>query len=97
MLDHARAVDEVELAVSERQALGGVGLHERAGVGGLGGDVHAGDVERGLERAQAERAAAEVEHARTGGQDREEGLVAPAPRPCGERAARRASGPRAVA
>ena len=64
VLDHARAVHEVELVVGERQAGGGVGAHERAGVGGALDQIHARDVQVGLERAQAERATAEVEHAR---------------------------------
>ena len=66
VLDHARGVGEVELAVGERQALGGVGLHERAGVLGARREVDAGDVEVRLEGAQAERAAADVDDPHAG-------------------------------
>ena len=64
VLDDRARVDEVERAVVERQALGRVGAHERPGVGRALDEVDAGDVEVGLERAQAERAAADVEDPR---------------------------------
>ena len=59
-------VGEVERAVGEGQALGGVGLHERPGIVRARGEVDARDVEVGLEAAQAERAAADVDDAHAG-------------------------------
>ena len=47
VLDHAGGVCEIELAVFEREALGGVGLHERTAVVRTLADIHAGDVELG--------------------------------------------------
>jgi hypothetical protein len=88
VLDHARRVGEVELAVGERQALGRVGLDERARVVGTRREVDPGDVEVRLQGAQAERPAADVDdrHARADPGAREEVLVAPAAGVRGERA-----------
>ena len=70
VLDHARAVHEVELVSRERQPGGGVGAHERAGVGGPLDEVDAGDVEPARARA-GRAAAAEIEHARARPETRE--------------------------
>jgi hypothetical protein len=87
VLDHAAAIDEIELRVGERQALGGIGLYERARVGGTGRDVEARDVECGLQRAQAQASAADVQDARLGGHagEREEVLVSASAGARGER------------
>jgi hypothetical protein len=61
VLDQAARVGEVELAILERQASRHVGLHERAGVFGLGQAIHAGDVELRGERPQAERPGAQID------------------------------------
>jgi hypothetical protein len=78
VLDDARGIDEVERAVVERQVLRGIGLHERARVVRPGHEVDAGDVEVGLQAAQPEAAAADVEHTHPRPQARqaEEPLVA---------------------
>jgi len=87
VLDHARAVHEIELAVGERQARGRVRAHERAGIPGLLGDVHTRDIECWLQRSKAQPTAADVEDARVGREagEREEALVSPPARPCGQR------------
>ena len=86
VLDHARAVHEVELVLGEGQACRCVGLHEWARIIGALGHVHARDVELGLQRAQAERAAADIEHpcAWVEPAQRKEALVAPPPRAGGQ-------------
>ena len=78
VLDHARAVGEVEGAVVEGQALGRVGPHERPGVVRARREVDARDVEPGLEPAQAQGPAADVDdpHARLEAREREEAPVA---------------------
>ena len=70
MLDHARAVHEVELIVGERQPVGRVRAHERPRVARPLGEVDAGDVQIRLERAQADLPAADIEHPCTGRQAR---------------------------
>jgi hypothetical protein len=61
VLDDAGGVGEVERVVVEREAVRGIGLYERPGVLGAGGEIDARDVEVRLHRAQAERAAADVD------------------------------------
>ena len=87
VLDHARAVHELELAVGERQPRGGVGLDERAGIFRARGEIDACDVQLGLQRAQSDPPAANVQHPRAGGQmcEREEMLMALGPRARGQR------------
>ena len=87
VLDDARAVHEVELPVRERQAGGRVGAHERPWVGGLVGEIYAGDVQLWLERPQPQAPATHVEHARPWLQpgEREEALMAAPARPRRER------------
>ena len=96
VLDHARAVREIELAVGEGQARGGVGAHKGPRVPRALDDVDAGDVESGLERAQPQLAAADVDdpRARPGAGEREEALVAAHPRAAGERRRHPAPEPR---
>ena len=91
VLDHRVRVREVEGAVLERQLLRRVGLDERTRVVGPVREVDAGDVQVGLERAQTQAAAADVEHA--------EAAVTPVSgrRPRGGARARRRRGARASA
>ena len=64
VLDDAIAIDQIELAGGERQALRGVGLHEWAGVAGLGHYVYAGHIHLWLKRSQSQLATAYVQHFR---------------------------------
>ena len=60
VLDHAVAVDKVELAIGKGQACSGVGPHKRARVLGVLRHVNAGDVQRGLQCSQSQAATAHV-------------------------------------
>ena len=100
VLDHARAVHEVELAVGERQPVGRVGAHERPRIAGALDEVDAGDVELGLERraARARRSRRRAPACAGAGRgEREEALVAARARAArANGSARRGSGPRDV-
>jgi len=87
MLDHAVAVDEVELPVLEREPLGRVGDHQSSAVARSLDQIHAGDVELHRPPEQAGAAAADVEDPAglpDAGQ-RQELRMAAASRPSGER------------
>jgi len=88
VLDDARRVRQVELAVGERQALGRVGPDERPGVVRARREIDAGDVEIRLEGAEAERPAPDVDdrHPRPDAGPGEEPLVTPPARVRRERA-----------
>jgi hypothetical protein len=98
VLDHAGRVDEVERSVLVRQPRGDVGLQERAGVGRPRGEVDAGDLQLGLQRPQADGAAADIEdlHARRQTGEAEELGVAARAGACGKggRDARPGAAPR---
>jgi hypothetical protein len=71
VLDHAGAVHEVELIACERESRGRVRTHKTPRVAGTIDEVNTGDVQSGLERAQADLPAAEIENTGPGRELRE--------------------------
>jgi len=87
MLDHAVAVDEVELAVGEGKSFSRVGDHQSAAVTRSFGEVDARDIEVRRLPQQAGAAASDIEDSRRPLDPRgyEERRVATASGPSGER------------